>query len=75
MFIRWLDIQSKEIGISSEEVLEKSNMNTNLLKHWRNEKLINTTNIISIVRTIYKLQKKKTYRELLLEAIKEEARR
>ena len=75
MFIEWLDNQSKEIGISSEEVLERTYMNTNLLKHWRDKKLINTTNIISIVRTIYKLQKKKTYRELLLEAIKEEAKR
>ena len=75
MFVKWLQEKSKEIGISPEEILERANINKQLYSHWKNEKLINTTNIISIVRTISKLQNKKTYRELILEALLQESNR
>ena len=73
-FVEWLEVQAKLIGLSPKEIIEKSYMNTNLFLQWKDKGRNPTTgSIILITKTISKLRKDITYRELILDAIKGEA--
>ena len=72
-FVEWLELQANIIGLSPTELLEKSNMNPILFNDWKNKGRNPTTgSIIIITKTISKLRKDKTYKELILDAIKTE---
>ena len=68
MFCQWLEQQSNSIGMSIEEILDRADINFNLYRNWKKGKGINTPTIIKITKEISK-HSKKTYRELILEAV------
>ena len=71
-FVQLLEHYCSIIGLAPKEIFEQARKNPDIYKTWKQGRRPSTQTIIIIVKTYSKHIKNKTYKQLILEAIKSE---